>query len=398
MTQDPTSEAAAATIAALTTERDLAREQLRSLVEHTSDALFQLTYRPRRSVLLLGEQLAVMTGRPLEELHAAPEVLRGHVHPDDLHHLSPLDHPGERSTVRTEPYRLLHLDGSVTWVQTSATVDRDASGRVVGLTGAIRDVTLTRRREDALEAALDHERRASEELRRVAELKDALLSAVSHELRTPLTILQGFAELLLTQGHSLPDANRDAAVVAMERNARRLTELLASLLDLDRLGRGATLLERASLPLAEVIDDTLEAMGASTRNLEVAVGELTVHADRSKLERVLENLVANATTHGGPEQPITISAWQEEDGTVIEVADRGPGLPDELHEAVFQPFERGTAGSGVPGTGMGLALVRGFVELHGGRTWVEDRPGGGACFRVWLPDATGAPAPPDPAT
>ncbi|MFP4311560.1 MAG: sensor histidine kinase [Nitriliruptoraceae bacterium] len=232
--------------------------------------------------------------------------------------------------------------------------------------------------------ALARERAASEELRRIAAVKDALLSAVSHELRTPLTVLQGFAELLLTVGEGLEPSTRDAAVVAIERNARRLNELLASILDLDRLQREATVLNRRQVPVAEVVADVLDALHLGADRVELDLTTITVHADRGKLERVVENLVANALKHGG-EDPILIRTWAEEGGVVLEVADHGRGVPAPARERIFQPFDRSGAEEATPGTGIGLALVRGFTELHGGRAWVEDRPEGGASFRVWLP-------------
>jgi two-component system, OmpR family, sensor histidine kinase KdpD len=239
--------------------------------------------------------------------------------------------------------------------------------------------------EAALRTALARERAAAEELRRLADLNDALLSAVSHELRTPLTVLQGFAELLLTVGDDLPPTTRDAAIVAIERNARRLNDLLVSILDLDRLQRDAEVLSLRDLPLREVVRDVLDALALPSHRVEVEIGDLRVSADRGKLERIVENLLANALKHGTDDHPVTVRAWSQEGGVLLEIADRGPGVPQEHREAIFEPFDRSGAAAATPGTGIGLALVRGFVELHGGRVWVDDHRGGGAAFRVWLP-------------
>ncbi|MEX2550452.1 MAG: ATP-binding protein, partial [Nitriliruptoraceae bacterium] len=122
------------------------------------------------------------------------------------------------------------------------------------------------------------------------------------------------------------------------------------------------------------------------RDIRLEVDDLVIHGDRSKLERVLENLLANAIKHGPTDAPIAVRAWPEDEGVTIAVEDHGRGVPDELSETIFEPFERGAADAEVSGTGLGLALVRGFIDLHGGRTWVEAREGGGASFRLWLPD------------
>ena len=371
--------------AGLVAERDHAREDYEHLAEHTSDAVFRLRLQPTLEVEYLSRYLEELTGRPLAELAESPQVYRSHVHPEDLPALEVLDDPTAGPTVYTRPYRLLHRDGSITWVETVATQQLAADGSLIGLSGATRDISSSWRREEALRSALERERAAAEELRNLARLKDALLSAVSHELRTPLTVLQGFAELLLAHGDQLPPSNRDAAIVAVERNARRLDELLSSILDLDRLGRDAAVIVPRDISLAELVHDAVNALGLGSGTVSVDLAGLRVTADRAKLERVVENLLANAVKHGSADAAVEIRGWRAEGGVTLEVADRGPGLPVELRETIFEPFERGAADAATPGTGLGLALVRGFVELHGGSVWVEDRSGGGASFRVWLP-------------
>ena len=378
-------EALTAAAASLVTERDHMQERYEHLAEHTSDAVFRLRFQPTPEVEYLSRHLEELTGRPLSELAGGPEVYRRQVHPEDLPTLDALDDPTAGPTVHTRPYRLLHRDGSVTWVETVATQQRAPDGTIIGVSGATRDVSSSWRREEALRSVLQRERAATEELRNLARLKDALLSAVSHELRTPLTALQGFAELLLTLGDELPPSNRDAAIVAVERNARRLDELLSSILDLDRLGRDAALIVPREFSLPELVHDAVDALGLGRGTVSVDLAGLRITADRAKLERVVENLLANAVKHGSTDAAVEIRGWRAEGGVTLEVADRGPGLPTRLRETIFEPFERGDADTATPGTGLGLALVRGFVELHGGRVWVEDRSGGGASFRVWLP-------------
>ena len=379
-------DAVAAGAAALQAQRDAAEARFVHLAEHTSDAVFQLRLHPEMTVVYLSRAFEELTGRSLAELISGPEVYRSHVHRDDLSALDALDDPSMGPTVRTPPYRVIHRDGSTSWVETVAVFEFDGDSTPIGLSGATRNVSASWRREEALRSALERERAATEELRRVADVKDALLSAVSHELRTPLTVLQGFAEMLLTLGDDLPASNRDAAIVALERNARRLDELLSSILDLDRLGRDAAVVVPRRFPLSEVVQDAVRALELRPAKVVADLADVWVTGDRAKLERVTENLLANAVKHGPGDEPIEVRAWADDDGVVLEVADRGPGLAPELRETIFEPFERGTADAATPGTGLGLALVRGFVELHGGRVWVEDRAGGGASFRVWLPE------------
>jgi signal transduction histidine kinase len=113
---------------------------------------------------------------------------------------------------------------------------------------------------------------------------------------------------------------------------------------------------------------------------------VTIAADPRKLERIVENLLANTIRHTPKRTRVWIGTRATDGGALITVADEGPGVPSELHEAVFEPFRQGPSPSShAPGVGVGLALVARFAELHGGRAWVEDREGGGASFRVFLP-------------
>jgi two-component system, OmpR family, sensor histidine kinase KdpD len=102
--------------------------------------------------------------------------------------------------------------------------------------------------------------------------------------------------------------------------------------------------------------------------------------------RIVENLLVNAAKHTPPAATIWVGAHRVDDGVVLRVEDDGPGVPTEERVRVFQPFERGEASAPSPGLGVGLSLVARFAEAHGGRAWVEDRPRGGASFRVLLPD------------
>jgi len=108
--------------------------------------------------------------------------------------------------------------------------------------------------------------------------------------------------------------------------------------------------------------------------------------DPAMVERIVENLLTNAVKHAPAEATIWAWAESEEDGVLIAVEDDGPGIPEDLREALFRPFERGpSANPKAPGMGVGLSLVARFAQQHGGRAWVQDRAGGGASFRVWLP-------------
>jgi signal transduction histidine kinase len=219
-------------------------------------------------------------------------------------------------------------------------------------------------------------------------MKNTFLEAVSHDLRTPLTSILGSS---LTLERSRLDMPRDDALDLVRRiaaNARKLERLLSDLLDLDRLQRGIVSPQRRPTDLEALVQrGVAETENLAEREIQVEVEQITVSIDAAKVERILENLISNALRHTPSESLIWLRARGQDGGVLIVVEDDGPGVPKELHEAVFEPFRQvpGSVSEHSPGVGVGLSLVMRFAELHGGRAWLEDREGGGASFRVFLP-------------
>jgi signal transduction histidine kinase len=124
------------------------------------------------------------------------------------------------------------------------------------------------------------------------------------------------------------------------------------------------------------------------REVAIDADQVEANVDAAKVERIVENLIANAARHTPTGTALWIRVAKEPMGVLLIVEDAGPGVPDGMKEAVFEPFRQGNGGPNPsPGVGVGLSLVARFAELHGGSAWVQDRPGGGASFRVYLPDA-----------
>jgi PAS domain S-box-containing protein len=243
---------------------------------------------------------------------------------------------------------------------------------------------------DRLAVALERERAAAEHLRTLDERKSSFLQAVSHDLRTPLASVLGIALTLQRGRAQLAPADADDLLGRLTGNARKLDRILSSLLDLDRLDRGLVELRREPVDLARLVagvvtearDDLLEA-----RPVRLELAPVRVVADAAKLERIVENLLTNAARHTDPGTPIWVRVEPRGRGALLCVDDAGPGIPAEQRESIFQPFQRGLDGATyAPGSGVGLALVAQFASLHDGRAWVEDRAGGGASFRVLLPE------------
>ncbi|HWO71634.1 MAG TPA: ATP-binding protein [Actinomycetota bacterium] len=252
---------------------------------------------------------------------------------------------------------------------------------VASLLATIREMLDGERRRASLE------RRAAEDLRQLNALKDTLLRAVSHDLKGPIAAVLGSAQTLRRRRALRLTAEEEASLLeAIEMSARKLDRLLDDLLDLDRLQRGLLEPERAPTDLGRLAEAVVaEAAELGPRPVEVVSDGTIVLLDRGLVERIVENLVRNVARHTPPGTPVrlTVHRSREPEGVLLTVEDEGPGVPDDLKPVVFEPF-RGGSGSSA-GAGIGLSLVARFAELHGGRAWVEDRPGGGARFRVLLP-------------
>jgi signal transduction histidine kinase len=227
------------------------------------------------------------------------------------------------------------------------------------------------------------------ERRALDEMKDAFLHAVSHDLRTPLTSVLGIAATLHRGQELLPAAEFRDLLGRLDGNARRLDRLVTNLLDLERLARGTVTPDRRPVDVAELVGRVVKDTGAELlgdRPIGLETSPVVIAVDGAKVERIVENLLANAARHTSTDTAVWVRVEQCAGGALIVVDDAGPGVPAEVRQAIFQPFQRGPSITAhAPGSGVGLALVAQFAAMHGGRAWVQERPLGGASFRVFLP-------------
>jgi two-component system, OmpR family, sensor histidine kinase KdpD len=224
---------------------------------------------------------------------------------------------------------------------------------------------------------LEGEALEAEALRRSDALKTALLRAVSHDLRSPLTAILASADALASPGLSLEDADRLDLAQAIRDEAARLDRVVGQLLDLSRLEAGVVEPHRELWHVDELVGQALSGLGADAARVRLEVRPETpaVEVDAAQVERVLANLIDNALHYSPPGSGVVVRAESGATELRLHVVDRGPGLPDEEREALFQPFRRGSAGQ--IGSGLGLSIARGFAEANGGRLWAQDDPAGG---------------------
>ena len=222
-------------------------------------------------------------------------------------------------------------------------------------------------------------------------LRNSLLAAISHDLRTPLAALVGMAESLTMMKLPGTSAELDTAH-RMKDAALRMNSLVSNMLDMARLQSGPVQLNRQWQPLEEVIGTALKAMSGALdqRPVKVVLSDdlPLVNIDAVLFERVLCNLLENASKYTKPDSPIEIRAVSSGDHVIITVDDTGPGLPKGKELAIFDMFERGRKESSTPGVGLGLAICRAIVEAHGGTIRGETRSQGGARFTIELPRGT----------
>jgi PAS domain S-box-containing protein len=260
-------------------------------------------------------------------------------------------------------------DGAVLDVVLTASPLRDRGGDVVGASAVVHDITARKRDEAEL-------RRSHAELERFADI-------AAHDLREPLMAITQLTALL-ERG---VDSQREEIITHLRAAAQHGSRLVDGLLDLARVGRGAPPAEPVDLRrvvegLLGTLAPQIEAAGA-----RVEVGPLpTVLGVEGELARVFQNLLANALKFRGDAPPVVaVSAARSAREWTLTVADNGPGVSARNRERIFELFARGQVDGEAPGTGLGLAVCRKVVELHGGRIWVEPAPGGGSAFRLTLP-------------
>jgi len=217
----------------------------------------------------------------------------------------------------------------------------------------------------------------------------------SHELRTPLVTLRGYAELY-RKGAFKSKAQIDDAMLRIESEAIRMSSLVESLLALARLDNDAKLVMKKS-DLGNIADQVIANIRAGHPTVDISLtdlegnklaGEFIAKFDESAIRQILTNLLNNACTFAG-EKPIRVALGSTQSNTVIEVVDSGEGIPKQLRAKIFERFYRSDSSRNrdTGGSGLGLAIAKGLVEGHGGKIVVDQTVGGGATFRITIPNS-----------
>lgn len=221
------------------------------------------------------------------------------------------------------------------------------------------------------------------------QLRAALFSSVTHDLRTPLASIKAGVTSLLSEDVTHDQTQQRELLTTVLEETDRLNRLVGNIMDLARIRAGA--LEPAREPAG--VDEMVQAVVARMRpqlahvriRLNLRDDLPDVFVDPVQVDQVLTNLLENAASHSPPDGEVQVSAAPFRDMVQVRVSDRGPGIPPDDRERVFEAFYRGDSAPERPGSGLGLAIARAIVVAHGGRIWIEGAPGGGTAVVFELP-------------
>ncbi|MFF3462875.1 ATP-binding protein [Streptomyces sp. NPDC001984] len=254
--------------------------------------------------------------------------------------------------------------------------------RVLAAFAAQAAVVLERRR-------LQEEADQAKELAEGNRIRTALLAAVSHDLRTPLAGIKASVSSLRSDDVDWSEEDRAELLEAIETGADRLDHLVGNLLDMSRLQTGTVTPIVREADLDEVVPMALGGVPEGSVELDIPETLPMVHVDKGLLERAVANIVENAVKYSPEGSPVVVRASSIADRVEVRVVDRGPGVPDEAKDRIFEPFQRYGDSPRGAGVGLGLAVARGFAEAMGGTLNAEDTPGGGVTMVLSLPLAPG---------
>ncbi|MEW5726226.1 MAG: ATP-binding protein, partial [Pseudomonadota bacterium] len=347
----------------------------RLLAEHASDVIARVTADGR--VRYVSPAIAALLG--IDPVVVVGSRLQTFIHPADRDRVGArLASPGEGGAIS---FRMSQMDGGHVWVEASTHGLGGDDGDVVAI---IRDVTRRKAAEDALAAKTIDLERSNAELEQFAYV-------ASHDLREPLRMVANYLQLIDRKlGDGKDEDLTDFLGFAID-GAKRMDRLILDLLEFSRVGRNRP--EFEPVDLAEVLyaaaQPFRDKIADGGGRLELPEAAPAVNGDRQELARLFQNLIGNAVKYVPPDRApeVVVSVAVEPDGVVVSVADNGIGIAADHRERVFQIFQRLHSRDKYEGTGVGLAICRKIVDLHGGRIWIEANGNEGSVFRVALPSA-----------
>lgn len=343
-----------------------------------------------------------MLGYKPEEIVGNISTWERLVHPDDMPDIRKiLNAHIEGKTLNYESeHRLLAKDGTWVWVLDKGRVTgRDASGKAMRAAGTHLDITRRKVAEQKLNKSVEEYRKINAELEEAREkaeesdfLKTAFLANLSHEIRTPMNGILGFAELLKNQETDM--AAQNEYIEMIEQSGQRMLRLINDLIDISKIEAGQVVIKQEAVNLNELMERIYSFFKPQVHEKRLAfsfrcgltASESHFLTDLLKLEQILTNLLSNAlkfTTAGS----MHFEYSQKGENLLFRVEDTGTGIPEKMHEKIFERFLRAenTYSRSTEGSGLGLSISKAFVEMMGGKIWLESEPGKGSVFSFSIP-------------
>ncbi len=388
-------------------------ERFRQMAENIEE-VFWMTNADLSELHYISPTYAEVWGRACDSLYANPLSFLDGIHPDDRDGFALV--MKERASLGlpwSEEYRIVRPDGSVRWVWDRSFPIQNQSGRIYRYAGITQDITERKRAEEKInELNQSLERRVYErtaelgrvnrelalrnqEVERANRMKSEFLARMSHELRTPLNAIIGFSDLLAEERTNDDSEKRRRFLGHIRDGARHLLDMINDILDVSKIEAGRIELSVETFSAGNALAEVMSILKplATTKKIRVECRvdpDISLRADRVRFKQILYNLLSNAVKFTPDGGEIEIESSKEDEFIALSVKDNGIGIAPAEQEAIFEEFHQVSAAANGPatGTGLGLAITRRLVELHGGRIWVESKPGAGSRFVVRLPVGT----------
>ena len=391
-------------VAAITSERRrlgsevaIHRRRLEDIVQHVPGVVWEAWGKPdaaNQRIDFVSSHVEKMLGYSAEEWLSTPNFWLSIVHPDDRERAAAeaaaIFASGKGGASR---FRWMHRDGHEVWVEGHSIVVSDENGPA-GMRGVTLDITAAMKAESERAELLERESHARQQAEEASRLKEEFLATVSHELRTPLNAVVGWSRLL--RSGQLDEDGAAHAVEVIERNAAAQRQIIEDLLDVSRIITGKLRINTQPVDVLLIIHAAIDAVRPAAEAKEIRISthieapDSIVRADSERLQQVLWNLLANAVKFTPARG--TVDLYLEQHGSLAEIRieDSGPGIPPEFLPRIFERFSQadGSSTRKHGGLGLGLAIVRHLVELHGGTVSAANRAQGGALLIVSLPLTT----------